>query len=561
MKRNISVNIFGTLYPIDEDAYELLLKYNENMRRYYSRMEDGDEIADDIEHRVAELMSELRSQGVMAITIEHVKQIIDRIGDPQDLDDNGTDGNSQQGEQTASQQSTNTTNNNGTTGSGSTDGPRAGVYTGEESERQEPSRRLFRDPDDRLVGGVMSGLSHYFGIKDPLLLRIVMILLLIVSLTTFGLIYIAAWLLIPEAVTPEDRLRMYGKPVTAKAINEELVKGINNANQFVRNPQHRDTARGCLSVLVKIILFFIGILCVIILGSFLISLIAAVAGLSAAALFGGIGLSAIGFEQPYFINLFSSLPIPLVITCIICALIVIGLPLYAIIRMLLKRKDTDSNMPTSVKVALILTWTVSIGILAGCLGRSFWFLQKQMNKMEKEENTHNGIYLHSSSWELLRDKGWNLETLEGTEAWLTAYGIMPNGEDGQYIKLKKSHDTDKMDYQLSQEQMMRPGTYKIDGYVKADGEGNALYVITNGMADTLRIDIPTYKEPTNPITSSDSVAIDSNDGSRHWTHVEGTFVVKQQEDVKFGVSNLREFNNAPRNGQSISIADVRVGMN
>ena len=87
MKKNISVNIFGTLYPIDEDAYELLQKYNENMRRYYSRMEDGEEIADDIEHRVAELLSELRAQGVMAITIEHVKEIITRIGDPQEMDD------------------------------------------------------------------------------------------------------------------------------------------------------------------------------------------------------------------------------------------------------------------------------------------------------------------------------------------------------------------------------------------------------------------------------------------------------------------------------------------
>ena len=72
MKKNISVNIFGTLYPIDEDAYELLQKYNANMRSYYSRREGGEEIADDVEHRVAELLTELRSQGVMAITIEHI---------------------------------------------------------------------------------------------------------------------------------------------------------------------------------------------------------------------------------------------------------------------------------------------------------------------------------------------------------------------------------------------------------------------------------------------------------------------------------------------------------
>ena len=86
MKKNITVNIFGTLYPIDEDAYELLQRYNENMRRYYSRREGGEEIADDVEHRVAELLSEYRSKGVMAITIEHVKEIIDRIGDPQQMD-------------------------------------------------------------------------------------------------------------------------------------------------------------------------------------------------------------------------------------------------------------------------------------------------------------------------------------------------------------------------------------------------------------------------------------------------------------------------------------------
>ena len=80
MKKNITVNIFGVLYQIDEDAYELLQKYNENMRRYYSRREDGEEIADDVEHRVAELLSEYRSKGVMAIPIEHVKEIFRPYG-------------------------------------------------------------------------------------------------------------------------------------------------------------------------------------------------------------------------------------------------------------------------------------------------------------------------------------------------------------------------------------------------------------------------------------------------------------------------------------------------
>lgn len=85
MKENIQVNLFGTIYHMDKDAYELLKKYEDNMRQYFSRREDGDEIADDIEHRVAELIEDLRQNGTEAITIEHVEDIIRRIGRPEDL--------------------------------------------------------------------------------------------------------------------------------------------------------------------------------------------------------------------------------------------------------------------------------------------------------------------------------------------------------------------------------------------------------------------------------------------------------------------------------------------
>ena len=82
MKKNITINLFGTLYAIDEDACQLLETYLNNMKNYFSRRDGGDEIADDIEHRVAELFSELREKGVEAVTIEHVRDIISRIGNP-----------------------------------------------------------------------------------------------------------------------------------------------------------------------------------------------------------------------------------------------------------------------------------------------------------------------------------------------------------------------------------------------------------------------------------------------------------------------------------------------
>ncbi|MDE6439135.1 MAG: hypothetical protein K2L62_05730, partial [Muribaculaceae bacterium] len=123
MKRNITVNLFGTLYPIDEDAYALLDNYLQNMRGYFSRQTDGREIADDIEARVAELMSELRSSGVNAINIEHVEEIIRRVGNPEQLD-NDFD---------AAEQQENTSK------------PQESATSQEAPRPSQANRRLFRD--------------------------------------------------------------------------------------------------------------------------------------------------------------------------------------------------------------------------------------------------------------------------------------------------------------------------------------------------------------------------------------------------------------------------------
>ena len=86
MKKNITINMFGQLYAIDEDAYELLKNYLDTIRQYFRKEEGGDEIADDIEGRIGELFSDLKRQGVQAITIDHVSDIIKRIGNPEDMD-------------------------------------------------------------------------------------------------------------------------------------------------------------------------------------------------------------------------------------------------------------------------------------------------------------------------------------------------------------------------------------------------------------------------------------------------------------------------------------------
>lgn len=145
MKENIQVNLFGTIYHMDRDAYELLKKYEDNMRQYFSRREDGDEIADDIEHRVAELIEDLRQNGTVAITIEHVEDIIRRIGRPEDFADPGKDGDGSETDSTDSQARQ------------AFGRLRDDLYDAARSGTRAISRRkLFRDPRDKMMGGVLS---------------------------------------------------------------------------------------------------------------------------------------------------------------------------------------------------------------------------------------------------------------------------------------------------------------------------------------------------------------------------------------------------------------------
>ena len=96
MKKNVTINLFGQLYNIDEDAYELLNNYEEALRQYFRKQEEGAEIANDIESRIAELFAELKANGVEAITIEHVQDIIKRIGRPEEIDESSSQPSSEE---------------------------------------------------------------------------------------------------------------------------------------------------------------------------------------------------------------------------------------------------------------------------------------------------------------------------------------------------------------------------------------------------------------------------------------------------------------------------------
>ena len=545
MKKNISVNIFGTLYPIDEDAYELLQKYNDNMRRYYSQREGGDEIADDVEHRVAELLSELRANGTEAITIEHIKEIIDRIGDPQAMDD-GDSENTETGQNVKNNAYGNPVNQN----------------INETPEVAPSNRKLFRDPEDKIVGGVMSGISHYFGLNEPLLLRLAMVLLLIASLTTFGIIYLVAWILIPEAITPEDRLRMYGKPVSAKAINEEMMRGLNNTRDFMRSTSTRNTIREVFSVIVKIILFLIAIFFALILGSLLIALLAAVFGLSVASIVGATDIGASDPDLSLIHTVISSVPTYQWILLGISAILILGVPLFSLGRVIFKRNN--DSMSTGTKLVLVLIWLFSLCLFTGMAITAAKSIHSEATSLEKKNNTRNGIYLPETSWRALDNLGWNLTSFEGIDKWISEWGELPSGEEGDYISLEAKKSPNQMNYTLMQVQELIPGSYKIEADVRSDGSGNSLFVITTEN-DTIRFSIPpmsrTEKADEKTMTASEDSISETEEAveeTNTWDHVSGVFEVKKQGAVKYGLSNESKLSGTPKNSRKIEIANVTI---
>jgi len=249
MKKNISINLFGTLYNIDEDAYNLLESYLQSMQRYFGRQEGGEEIADDIEHRVAELLWQHREAGMSAIDIKVVREIIDTIGNAEQIagdggnkDENANASYDRQGS-TFKEDFKHFTEEAGKFASDTYDRGRNHVRT----------HRYYRCADDKVLGGVCSGLAKYFDAGEPLIWRLAAIALTLLGVGfPLPIIYIVVWLVTPAAVTPEDRLRQQGKEITPDNLAQQVVD--DSQPIIVKNEN-----KGCL----KAVLIILGICCLL----------------------------------------------------------------------------------------------------------------------------------------------------------------------------------------------------------------------------------------------------------------------------------------------------------
>ena len=378
MKKNITINLCGRLFQIDEDAYELLQQYIESLRASFGKEEGGEEIVNDIEARIAELFAELRQQGVEAITIDHVKDIITRIGRPEELTgDNDSD--SKDGKSGHKYDSFRSAAN------GFRDNLRA----------RTNGKRLYRNPNDKMLAGVLSGLATYTG-TDVTWWRIGYALLFLGSNfflfplfklfhiggfffslnISFILFYIALAIAMPEAKKPKEMLEMEGKDVTPQNLADVVVED-------KRQPEPKGHMRGCLSVVLKMLMgifvAFLAVFGLVLLGCFLVI----VGTLLFIFLVPGEFRHNLPFDLGY-LNLAETFYIHpwAVAVFIVSLLLALFIPIYAIAHMLLAKAGKIQAMGTAQRIGWIIIWLAAMLAIFPSIGviQSFnnWHRQEVM---------------------------------------------------------------------------------------------------------------------------------------------------------------------------------------
>ncbi|WP_291102975.1 MULTISPECIES: PspC domain-containing protein [unclassified Flavobacterium] len=198
MNKTVNINLGGMFFHIDEDAYQKLTRYFDAIKRSLSNSSGQDEIIKDIEMRVSELLTEKQKSDKHVVAMKDVDEVIAVMGQPEDyrIDEEGTEN----------------------------------ISTNYSSSK---TRKLYRDTEHGMIGGVLAGLGHYFGI-DKVWLRIFLLIMLF-AWGTGVLAYIILWIVMPEAKTTAQKLEMTGEPVTISNIEKKVREEFDTVSEKLKN--------------------------------------------------------------------------------------------------------------------------------------------------------------------------------------------------------------------------------------------------------------------------------------------------------------------------------------
>lgn len=506
MKKNININLFGTLYAIDEDACTLLENYLDNMRSYFAKRDGGDEIFDDIEHRVAEHLWSLKESGMTAIDIDTVKQIISSIGNPDEMEsgveetadnkeemtsdseadsedkDQNEDNDPNEGkdndpnEGNGHDQSESNSNTSYNTDSNTTAEETVGGKWFDRVLHHVSTHRFYRDGKDKIGGGVISGLCHYCG-GDIVVWRVGTVLFLMAAFTLnqtlhyfflrplLGflffvpiIVYIVLWLVAPMARTTEERLSMTGKEVTPESISKAIIA---EAEEQVKPTVKRGKGGSILSGIAEILKFCIKIAA--------LSFFSVMTAFALAYLLFSIAYSVIG--DP-FVRLFTNDEITLstmaslpylevyMIVSALCCFVVMLLPLLFVFRLF---KSEPKPMQTGIVALLTGIWIVAMTLGFIMFVMMSIQMQKKSREYDRLENTHNGIYMDRNNWELTSQNGWNIDVAKNFGE--TIYGWSdedPLCIDMNPIRIRADKNNLPIEFAMSRKEAKEEGDYTLE---------------------------------------------------------------------------------------------------
>ena len=215
MKEVMNIGIGGKSFVVETSAYEILRDY---LELFSSKIKPGEssEVMEDIESRIAELCSENISAYKNVVTESIVVKIVTQLGLP-----NGESYRPFQGAAAgAAKGAAGAATGAASASSGTSDAysGAAGAAYGAGAEEQRVPKKLFRDSDDKMIGGVCSGLGFYLG-ADPVLVRVLFLIALLFGTLGFW-VYLIIWIVAPLAVNPVQKCEMRGLAPTAENLGK-----------------------------------------------------------------------------------------------------------------------------------------------------------------------------------------------------------------------------------------------------------------------------------------------------------------------------------------------------
>jgi len=363
MKKTVNINLGGIIFHIDEDAFEQLKAYLSRIKAHYNEEEGCEEIASDIEARIAELLQE---KSIQIISTSDVDTIISTMGEPERYEED---------EETTEED---------------TESP----YTNKKTKR-----RIYRDKDNEVVGGVCSGIAAYFDI-DPVIIR----LLALIGMFAGGgiLVYLILWAIIPEAKTTAQKLQMKGEKVNAENIKKTIQKEFDSLKSTVENLDTEGQKNKARNIFKKIISFFLNIIGYIFkfIGKF-IGIILLIMGVSlcfmiVANLFGtstnfiqinGNNIHPLNLNQ-YFPLLFNGTKLSGL--SIIGMVLFIGIPVIQIIWLAIRILFSVPKQSTTTRTIMASFWTLGVIIL-------FYVGSTTASHFQSESYNSRTIEIESSS--------------------------------------------------------------------------------------------------------------------------------------------------------------------